>query len=61
MTAAFAVTAGWDLPVGDPSHVYAAVAMADAAVVHAGLAAADRAACALIATELATNLARHAR
>ena len=61
MTAAFAVTAGWDLPVGDPSQVHAAVAMADAAVTHAGLSTADRAACALIATELATNLARHAR
>ena len=41
--------------------MHAAVAMADAAVTHAGLAPADRAACALIATELATNLARHAR
>ncbi len=61
MTAAFAVTAGWDLPVRDSSHVHAAVTMADAAVTHAGLAPADRAACALIATELATNLARHAR
>ena len=61
MTAAFAVTAGWDLPVGDPSHVHAAVAMADAAVTHAGLSADDRAACALIATELATNLARYGR
>jgi anti-sigma regulatory factor (Ser/Thr protein kinase) len=61
MTAAFAVTAGWDLPVGDPSHVHTAVAMADAAVTHAGLSAADRAACALIATELATNLARYGR
>jgi anti-sigma regulatory factor (Ser/Thr protein kinase) len=61
MTVSFAVTAGWDLPVEDPSHVYAAVAMADAAVTHAGLAPADRAGFALIATELATNLARHAR
>ena len=61
MTTGFAVTAGWDLPVGDSSHVHAAVAMADAAVTHAGLTPADRAACALIATELATNLARHAR
>ena len=61
MTTGFAVTAGWDLPVEDPSHVHAAVAMADAAVTHAGLIQADRASCALIATELATNLARHAR
>ena len=61
MSAGFAVTAGWDLPVGDSSHVHAAVTMADAAVTHAGLVPADRAACALIATELATNLARHAR
>jgi anti-sigma regulatory factor (Ser/Thr protein kinase) len=61
MIAGFAVTAGWDLPVVDPSQVHAAVAMADAAVSHAGLTPADRAGCALIATELATNLARHAR
>jgi len=61
MTTGFAVTAGWDLPVTDPSHVHAAVAMADAAAAHAGLTPADRASCALIATELATNLARHAR
>jgi anti-sigma regulatory factor (Ser/Thr protein kinase) len=61
MTTGFAVTAGWDLPVEDASHVHAAVAMADAAVTHAGLTQADRASCALIATELATNLARHAR
>jgi anti-sigma regulatory factor (Ser/Thr protein kinase) len=61
MTTGFAVTAGWDLPVADPSHVHAAVAMADAAAAHAGLTPADRAGCALIATELATNLARHAR
>ena len=61
MTTGFAVTAGWDLPVADPSHVHAAVAMADAAAAHAGLTPADRASCALIATELATNLARHAR
>ncbi|HWG11692.1 MAG TPA: ATP-binding protein [Streptosporangiaceae bacterium] len=61
MTVGFAVTAGWDLPVENVSHVHAAVAMADAAVTHAGLAPADRAAFALIATELATNLARHGR
>jgi anti-sigma regulatory factor (Ser/Thr protein kinase) len=61
MSAGFAVTGGWDLPVADSSHVHAAVAMADVAVTHAGLTPADRAACALIATELATNLARHAR
>ena len=61
MTTGFAVTAGWDLPVADPSHVHAAVATAGAAATHAGLTPADRAGCALIATELATNLARHAR
>ena len=61
MSTGFAVTAGWDLPVEDPSHVHAAVAMADAAVTHARLTQADRASCALIATELATNLARHTR
>ena len=61
MTEGLAVTAGWDLPVEDPSHVHAAVTMADAAVTRAGLALADRASFALIATELATNLVRHAR
>jgi anti-sigma regulatory factor (Ser/Thr protein kinase) len=61
MTGSFAVTGGWDLPVEDPSYVHAAVAMADVAVTHAGLTAADRASGALIATELATNLARHGR
>jgi anti-sigma regulatory factor (Ser/Thr protein kinase) len=61
MTTGFAVTAGWDLPVADASHVHAAVAMAEGAAWRAGLVPADRASCALIATELATNLARHAR
>ncbi len=61
MTGSFAVTGGWDLPVEDPSYVHAAVAMADVAVTHAGLTAAERASGALIATELATNLARHGR
>jgi anti-sigma regulatory factor (Ser/Thr protein kinase) len=61
MTTGFAVTAGWDLPVAEASHVYAAVAMAEGAAWRAGLVPADRAGCALIATELATNLARHAR
>ncbi len=61
MTTGFAVTAGWDLPVADASHVHAAVAMAEGAAWRAGLVPADRAGCALIATELATNLARHAR
>jgi len=61
MTMGFAVTAGWDLPVGDQSQVHAAVTAAADAAAHAGLDPAQRAACALIATELATNLARHAR
>src|ERR1700759_5716432 len=61
MTTGFAVTAGGDLPVADASHVHAAVAMAEGAAWRAGLVPADRASCALIATELATNLARHAR
>lgn len=61
MTAGFTVTAGWDLPVGDHSQVHAAVALTGAAAAHARLSPADRAACELIATELATNLARHAR
>jgi anti-sigma regulatory factor (Ser/Thr protein kinase) len=61
MTHGFTVTAGWDLPVGDHSQVHAAAALAGAAAAHARLIPADRAACELIATELATNLARHAR
>jgi anti-sigma regulatory factor (Ser/Thr protein kinase) len=61
VTSGFAVTSGWDLPVTDPSHVHAAVAMAETAASLAGLTTADRAGCALIATELATNLARYAR
>jgi len=61
MTAGFAVTTGWDVPVGDQSHIHGAVAGAGAAAGRAGLTPAERAACSLIATELATNLARHAR
>jgi len=61
MTAGFTVTTGWDVPVGDQSHVHGAVAVADAAAARAGLTPSERASCALIATELATNLSRHAR
>ena len=61
MTTGFAVTAGWDVPVGDQSQVHGAVMTAETAAVRAGLRPAERAACALTATELATNLARHAR
>lgn len=61
MTAGFAVTTGWDVPVGDQSHIHGAVAVADAAAGRAGLTPSERAACALIASELATNLSRHAR
>jgi anti-sigma regulatory factor (Ser/Thr protein kinase) len=61
MTAGFAVTTGWDVPVGDQSHIHGAVAMADAAAARAELTPPERASCALIATELATNLSRHAR
>jgi hypothetical protein len=61
MSAGFAVAAGRDLPAGDQSQVHAAVVTAGAAAAHARLAPAERAACELIATELATRLARHAR
>lgn len=61
MTVGFAVTAGCDVQVGDHSHIHGAVATAAAAAARAGLMPAERAACALIATELATNLVRHAR
>src|SRR5579875_3519655 len=61
MTTGFAVTTGWDLPVEDQSHVHGAVTGAEAAAGRAGLTGPERASCALIATELATNLVRHAR
>lgn len=61
MTAGFTVTTGWDVPVGDQSHIHGAAAAADAAAARAGLTPPERASCALIATELATNLARYAR
>jgi anti-sigma regulatory factor (Ser/Thr protein kinase) len=60
-TTGYAVTAGWDVPVGDQSQVHGAVMTAETAAVRAGLRPTERAACALTATELATNLARHAR
>lgn len=61
MTAGFTVTTGWDVPVGDESHIHGAVAMADAAAARAGLTPPERASCVLIAAELATNLSRYAR
>ena len=60
-TTGYAVTAGWDVPVGDQNHVHGAVMTAETAAVRAGLRPTERAACALTATELATDLARHAR
>jgi len=53
-------TEAWDVAVTDDSQVHGAAAAASAAAVAAGLGSADMAACELVATELATNLVRHA-
>jgi anti-sigma regulatory factor (Ser/Thr protein kinase) len=54
------VTEAWDLTVADDGQVHGAVAAASAAALAAGLDPADLATCELLATELATNLVRHA-
>jgi anti-sigma regulatory factor (Ser/Thr protein kinase) len=54
------VTEAWDVAVGDDSQVHGAAAAASAAAVAAGLTPNDLATCELLATELATNLVRHA-
>jgi anti-sigma regulatory factor (Ser/Thr protein kinase) len=54
------VTEAWDVTVGDDSQIHGAAAVASAASVAAGLGSADLATCELLATELATNLVRHA-
>ena len=61
-TTGFAVgAAGTSRSGTEERRAQAAVMTAETAAVRAGLRRAERAACALIATELATNLARHAR
>jgi anti-sigma regulatory factor (Ser/Thr protein kinase) len=54
------VTEAWDLTVADESQVHGAAAAASAAALGAGLDAKRVAVCELLATELATNLVRHA-
>lgn len=54
------VTEAWDIAVGDDSRIHGAAAAASAASVAAGLEPDDLATCELLATELATNLVRHA-
>ncbi len=53
-------TEAWDVAVADDSQVHGAAAAASAAALAAGLDAHDVATCELLATELATNLMRHA-
>ncbi|GAA4607524.1 SpoIIE family protein phosphatase [Actinoallomurus liliacearum] len=54
------VGAGWNLSVSDESQVHGAVAATTAAARTAGLDARSTARCELLATELATNLVKHA-
>jgi anti-sigma regulatory factor (Ser/Thr protein kinase) len=54
------VTEAWDVAVGHDSQIHGAAAAASAASVAAGLNPGDLATCELLATELATNLVRHA-
>jgi anti-sigma regulatory factor (Ser/Thr protein kinase) len=54
------VTEAWDVTVADPSQVHGAAATATTAALAAGLEPNDLAACELVATELSTNLVRHA-
>jgi anti-sigma regulatory factor (Ser/Thr protein kinase) len=54
------VTEAWDLTVADDSQVHGASAAASAAALAAGLDPGEVATCELLATELATNLVRHA-
>jgi anti-sigma regulatory factor (Ser/Thr protein kinase) len=54
------VTEAWDVAVADDSQVHGAAAVASSAALAAGLDSKDLATCELIATELSTNLVRHA-
>jgi anti-sigma regulatory factor (Ser/Thr protein kinase) len=60
MSGRMMVTEAWDVAVTEDSQVHGAAAAASAAAVAAGLDANDHATCELLATELATNLVRHA-
>lgn len=60
MTGRMMVTEAWDLTVSDDSQVHGAAAAASAAALASGLTPQDVAVCELLATELATNLVRHA-
>ncbi|GAB2835805.1 SpoIIE family protein phosphatase [Actinoallomurus bryophytorum] len=54
------VTEAWDLTVADEGQVHGATAAASAAALAAGLDPGEVATCERLATELATNLVRHA-
>jgi anti-sigma regulatory factor (Ser/Thr protein kinase) len=60
MSGRMMVTEAWDLTVADDGQVNGAAAAASAAALAAGLDPGEVATCELIATELATNLVRHA-
>lgn len=60
MNARVTVTEAWDVTVNDDSQVHGAAASASAAAMAAGLNSSEHATCELLATELATNLVRHA-
>jgi anti-sigma regulatory factor (Ser/Thr protein kinase) len=60
MSGRIMVTDAWDVAVNDPSQVHAATAAAAAAALTADLDAKDTVVCELLATELATNLVKHA-
>lgn len=60
MSGRMMVTEAWDIAVTDASQVHGAAAAAASAALAAGMGSNDLAACELLATELATNLVRHA-
>ncbi|MDN3358252.1 SpoIIE family protein phosphatase [Actinomadura sp. DC4] len=60
MSGRMMVTEAWDITVSDESQVHGAAAAASAAGLAGGLDAKGAATCELLATELATNLVRHA-
>lgn len=61
MSRCLPATAGRDLTIADGSQVHGAVTAATRAAATAGLGPKDTARCQLLATELATNLVKHAR
>ncbi len=60
MNGRITVTEAWNIAVTDESLVHVAAAAATAAALPAGLGAEDTAVCELVATELGTNLVKHA-